>query len=166
MLSDSYEKQIVQGIKQRIKESGNADKQILLDLVSVTKQAIRNGDADNDYWWKITKYVKDVSQYMHLQTCKESWGEIYDQTLLFEAPYLFESFMLYMEKNRPPEERFYQPRVNPLKRVADGIQAMAEDRLDELFVNCPSRVGKTQIVKFGFVWWGSRNPETSNLYTA
>lgn len=39
-----------------------------------------------------------------------------------EAPYLFESFMLYMEKNRPPEERFYEPRRNPLKQVADAIQ--------------------------------------------
>lgn len=165
-MSDIYEKHIVQGIKERIKESGNADKQILLDLVSVTKQAIRNGDADNDYWWKITKYVKDVGQYMHLQTYKDYWGEIYDQTLLFEAPYLFESFMLYMEKNRPPEERFYQPRINPLRQVAQGIQDMADDKLDELFINLPSRTGKTQIVKFGFTWFGSRDPELSNLYTA
>lgn len=83
-----------------------------------------------------------------------------------ESYYLFESFMLYMEKNRPYTERFYQPRVNPLKQVAQGIQDLADDKLDELFINMPARVGKTQIVKFAFLWWGSRNPEMSNLYTA
>ena len=71
-----------------------------------------------------------------------------------------------MEKNRPPEERFYEPRVNPLQQVAMAIQDLADDKLDEIFINMPSRVGKTMIVKFAFLWWGSRNTELSNLYTA
>ena len=71
-----------------------------------------------------------------------------------------------MEKNRPSEEKFYEPRINPLKQVVDAIQELADDLLDELFINMPSRVGKTQIVKFAYVWWGSRNTELSNLYSA
>lgn len=92
----------------------------------------------------------------------DKWYEI----LKLEAPYLLESFAFYMEKNRPPEERFYQPRINPQRRVIQGIQDLADDKLDEIFVNEPSRVGKTQTVKIGFLWYGSRNPELSNLYTA
>lgn len=88
------------------------------------------------------------------------------EILKLEAPYKLESFALYMEKKRPPEERFYQPRINPQRQVMQGIQDLADDKIDELFVNEPSRVGKTQSVKIGYLWYGSRNPELSNLYTA
>lgn len=90
----------------------------------------------------------------------------YYEIMKLESEHLFESFMLYMEKNRPYKERFYQPREIPLRQVADGIQKLVDDELDELFVNCPSRVGKTQIVKMGYLWYGSKFPEMSNLYTA
>lgn len=53
-----------------------------------------------------------------------------------------------MEKNRPVEERFYQPRINPLRQVAQLIQDLYDDVLDEGMVFCPGRIGKTQIVKW------------------
>lgn len=90
----------------------------------------------------------------------------YYQVLKFEAPHLLESFMLYMEKNRPIEERFYQPRINPLREVAQLIQDLYDDKLDEGMVFCPGRVGKTQVVKLGNLWFGSNRPERSNLYSA
>ena len=109
--------------------------------------------------WKLEKYCIE----------REKEHEIVNkwyQLLKLEAPHKLESFALYMEKNRLPEERFYQPRINPQRQVMQGIQALADDELDELFVNEPSRVGKTQSVKIGYLWYGSRNPELSNLYTA
>ena len=71
-----------------------------------------------------------------------------------------------MEKNRPVEERFYQPRINPLRQVAQLIQDLYDDALDEGMVFCPGRIGKTQIVKMGNLWFGSNRPERSNLYSA
>jgi hypothetical protein len=91
---------------------------------------------------------------------------IYWKSMRNDAPYDFEKFMICMERNRPENEQFYLPRINPLHQVAQGIQDLADDKLDELFINLPSRTGKTQIVKFAMVWFGSRNPELSNLYTA
>lgn len=133
----------------------------LLDMAKVI--ADEQGDNDIVYALKLTDFIK-----RKVPTLPVSAGlnELYWEALKFEAPYRFESFMLYMEKNRPPEERFYQPRVNPLRQVAQGIQDLADDILDELFINLPSRTGKTQIVKFAYVWWGSRNTELSNLYSA
>lgn len=92
----------------------------------------------------------------------DKWYEI----LKLEALHVFESFCFYMEKNRPPEERFYQPRVNPLRQVAQLIQDLFDDKLDEGMVFCPGRIGKTQIVKMGNLWFGSNRPERSNLYSA
>ena len=92
--------------------------------------------------------------------------EKYFRIFLLESHYLFESFMIYMEKNRPPWERFYLPRVNPLRQVAQLIQDLYDDKLDEGMIFCPGRVGKTQIVKEGKLWFGSNRPERSNLYSA
>lgn len=58
------------------------------------------------------------------------------------APYDFDSYMIALEWNREPEERFYLPRRHTLKQLADAIQDLAEDRLDELFVSLPPRTGK------------------------
>ncbi len=92
--------------------------------------------------------------------------DAYYDMLLLESHYLFESFMLYMERKRPPWERFYMPRINPLRKVAQLIQDLYDDKLDEGMVFCPGRIGKTQIVKMGNLWFGSNRPERSNLYSA
>ena len=84
-----------------------------------------NGDI-----WALEKYQQDNN------TDPYKFIVNYYELLKLESRYCFESFMLYMEKNRPYKERFYQPRETPLKRVAQGIQELADDVLDELFVNC------------------------------
>ena len=111
--------------------------------------------------------AKNVKQKAAVGSRKSfGFAELYWKAMLFLAPYDLDSFILYMEKNRPAKERFYLPRRKVLKQVVDAIQDLAEDRLDELFINMPPRVGKTQLVKFAFVWWGSIDSELSNLYTA
>lgn len=68
--------------------------------------------------------------------------DLYRRSLLFDAPYKFDSYLLYIEINRKPEERFYQPRRRILKRVVDNLQKLVDDELDELFISMPPRVGK------------------------
>lgn len=80
------------------------------------------------------------------------------------APYYLEPFMLYVEKNRPRRERFYEPRMNPLGKVVEKLQALEDDELDELFVHMPARVGKTQLTTLFTVWHCARDTERSNLY--
>lgn len=132
---------------------------------------------------KCTKRTKNIiNQFCKNQFNVDVWGlekisqdkemgsiELVDQVyemLLMESHYKFESFMLYMEKNRPVEERFYQNRINPLREVTLLIQDLYDDKLDEGMVFCPGRIGKTQIVKMGNLWFGSNRPERANLYSA
>lgn len=135
----------------------------LNDLFGMARAVYEEDNQELPYSLKLTKYVKGIVAYL---SAEEQLNELYWNVLLWEAKFLFESFLLYMEKNRPSEEKFYEPRINPLKQVVDAIQELADDLLDELFINMPSRVGKTQIVKFAYVWWGARNTELSNLYSA
>lgn len=171
----------VQGYENYIQRKG-IDEEVIYAMLEASTVAIKT-EKDIPYGLVLTNKTKRlIDSYTALHTDGGSiWDlEAYAQKhkteyklvnweydlLWLEAKERFESFMLYLEKRRPVEERFYQPRIIPLRRVANGIQDLVDDKLDELFVNCPSRVGKTQIVKLGFVWYGSKFPEKSNLYTA
>lgn len=86
--------------------------------------------------------VWDLERYSQDNDIQYELTDKYYQILLAEAQYNLESFMLYMEKKRYYKDRFYQPRINPLHQVAQGIQNMIDGNLQEIFINCPSRVGK------------------------
>ena len=92
--------------------------------------------------------------------------ELYKKTLLFDAPHYFDCYLLYLEINRRPDERFYQPRRKVLKRVVDALQMLVDNELDELFISMPPRVGKTTILMLFVTWIIGKNSEMSNLYSA
>ncbi|MBR1533556.1 MAG: hypothetical protein IJ639_04280, partial [Ruminococcus sp.] len=91
---------------------------------------------------------------------------LYKRSLLFDAPHDFDSYLLYLEIDRPPEKRFYQPRRRIMKRLVDAIQKLADGELDELFLSMPPRVGKTTILMFLITWLIGRDSERSNLFSA
>ena len=64
------------------------------------------------------------------------------QIYKLEAPYLFESYLFYMEKNRKYEKRFYIPRRCTLKTVVDDLQRLENDELDMYGLSLPARTGK------------------------
>lgn len=92
--------------------------------------------------------------------------ELYKRSLLFDARYDFDSYLLYLEIDRPPEQRFYQPRRRIMKPLVDAIRQLVDNELDELFLAMPPRVGKTTILMFLITWLIGRDSERSNLYSA
>jgi len=92
--------------------------------------------------------------------------DLYKKTLLFDAPHFLDCYLLYLEINRKPNERFYQPRRKVLKEVVDALQMLVDDELDELFISMPPRVGKTTILMLFVTWIIGKNSEMSNLYSA
>lgn len=96
----------------------------------------------------------------------EAAYELVKQTYLWAAPKDFDSYQVYLEWNRKPEERFYLPRRRVIKPFVESLQALADDELDELFLSCPPRVGKTSLLMFYMTWTIGRNSEQANLYCA
>lgn len=92
--------------------------------------------------------------------------EVYKKSLLFDAPHNYDAYLQYLEFNRRPQERFYLPRRRIMKRVADAMQKLADNELDELFLSMPPRVGKTSMLMFFVTWLIGRESEKSNLYSA
>ena len=82
------------------------------------------------------------------------------------ALYDFDSYMIALEWNRKPEQKFYLPRRKVLKQAVDAIQALEDDELDELFLSQPPRTGKSSLMIFAMTWKIGKNSEMSNLYSA
>lgn len=92
--------------------------------------------------------------------------ELYRRTLLFDSTYDFDCYMQYMELDRKAPERFYLPRRKQLYEVVHALQELSEDKLDDLILSMPPRVGKTTLILFFLTWIIGREPEASNLYSA
>lgn len=115
---------------------------------------------------KWAQQVRKLSKKYAKEQCSAQMMELYKKSLLFLAPYDFDAYLIYVEFNRAPHERFYQPRRKIMKRVANAIQKLADGQLDELFLSMPPRVGKTTMLIFLITWLVGREPERSNLYSA
>jgi predicted phage terminase large subunit-like protein len=92
--------------------------------------------------------------------------DLSNKTLLFEAPYIFDSYLQYIELNRLPNEKFYIPRRKQLLEIVNALQDLTDDALDELFVALPPRVGKTTLIMFFYTWIIGKDSELANLYSA
>ena len=177
MASDGL-KEIWEGYKSYYRSKG-ADGVLIDAAVKASGHAVLV-DGDLEYAFGITRQTKEwIKELIAKETgadfdALEVWSQEnkkpvdiinqYYSILLLEAPYLFESYCYYIEKNRPKRERFYEPRVNPLHKVVQKMQALENDELDELFIHMPARVGKSQLSTLFMSWHCARNTEASNLY--
>lgn len=92
----------------------------------------------------------------------EDVAKVYDiigRTYLLEAKDVFDSYCIYLEWNRAPEKKFYQPRRKVLKTVANALQDLADDRLDLLAISMPPGSGKTALAIFYLTWLSGKNPD-------
>lgn len=78
----------------------------------------------------------------------------------------FDDFMIAIEWDREPQERFWLPRRKQLMKICQYLQALEDNKLDELFISQPPRTGKTTLVQFFTLWVMLRNPEKANLYVS
>lgn len=148
-------------IKNYIKQHG-IEYRTLFDLLDVAKTAF---EKENDTEWalKVTSYIKECCTWA-IQNSIEvlQMDELYWKTMKAEAPYHFESFLFYMEKNRRPEKKFYEPRMRTLKIVVDDLQDLEDGKLDFYGLSLPPRVGKSTLCIFFLTWVIGRHPESHN----
>lgn len=148
-------------IKNYIKQHG-IEYRTLFDLLDVAKTAF---EKENDTEWalKVTSYIKECCTWA-IQNSIEvlQMDDLYWKTLKAEAPYHFESFLFYMEKNRRPKKRFYEPRKRTLKIVVDDLQDLEDGKLDFYGLSLPPRVGKSTLCIFFLTWVIGRHPESHN----
>lgn len=145
-------------IVSAIRSSGLNTYNALRDYLDMARE-ISDPDGDNDLEFAlgITKKIKEIIPKMPLT---QEFNDLYWQALKFEAPHRFESFLYYMEKNRAPEKRFYQPRAKTLKIVVDDLQDLEDGMIDFYGLSLPPRVGKSTICIFFLAWIIGKRPNS------
>ena len=131
----------------------------LSDLFDMARVVYNEDNSELSYCLKITDYVKKVIPCLPKS---DALNALYWKVLLWEAPNRFESFLLYMEKNRPYKKKFYEPRMNPLSIVAQDLQDLEDGKYDFYGLSLPPRVGKSSICIFYFAWIIGKRPSSHN----
>lgn len=137
----------------------NPEYETLNDLFGMARAVYEEDEQELKYSLQLTKYVKDMIAYL---PAADKLNELYWNILLWEAPFLFESFLLYMEKNRSPKRKFYEPRAKTLRIVVDDLQDLEEGIIEFYGLSMPPRVGKSTICIFFLAWISGRNPNLHN----
>lgn len=116
---------------------------------------------------------KDINDVRAVRTVFENLAKthytsdleyLYKMTYYVAAPFDFDSYMLYMECDRKPHERFWKPRRKKLYKAAQALQMLNDNKLDELFLSCPPRIGKSTLALFFTTWVMGNQTEYPKLY--
>lgn len=156
---DTFYRNIAAKIKKAPTEIGLYEDLVTVALADYAKTKIDRVKASTD---PATITLLKASKTLEEQLKKTGDPNLYKQherVLYCLAPYHFESYLLYTEWNRKPEEKFYAPRRKQLKIVVDELQKLADDELDLLAISLPPGVGKSTLALFFITWLGGRHPE-------
>lgn len=118
-------------------------------------------DTDVELVKKARKYAENLSREGNLAAY-----QLVEDIYHYLAPMDFDAYLVYLEWNRRPEAKFYLPRRRQLQSMVGHLQDIVDDKLDELFISCPPRVGKTSLLVFFTTWVLGRDGEATNLYCA
>lgn len=87
----------------------------------------------------------------------------YWYSLLLAAPHDFDCFCRYIEKDREPRKRFYEPRRKQLLPVVQAMQRLEDNETDLLAISLPPGTGKSTLEIFFMTWVTGLHPEMQNL---
>lgn len=134
--------------------------------VQATKVALQT-EKDREYGLKVSNRAKQiVNQFIFDKTGGTPWDlekfsfehktyydilNTYYDILLCEAQnQVFDSYLLYLERNREPKERFYAPKRPQFQKfgLIEAYQGTIDDIYDIVCVSMPPGTGKTTLLKF------------------
>ena len=134
--------------------------------VQATKVALQT-EKDREYGLKVSNRAKQiVNRFIFDKTGGTPWDlekfsfehktyydilNTYYDILLCEAQnQVFDSYLLYLERNREPKERFYAPKRKQFKKfgLIEAYQGTIDDIYDIVCVSMPPGTGKTTLLKF------------------
>ena len=80
-----------------------------------------------------------------------------------EAVDKFDSYLIYLEWNRPAKKKFYLPRRKVLKTLVQDLQDLADRVILFLGISLPPRVGKSTLCIMFMTWIMGKHPDAANV---
>lgn len=156
------QKIINEGLKNKVNQRD------CLDLLLNMREdfAFSENKEVRDYAMKISKYAHEMAAYMAAQTVSGEFDELYWKYRLIEAPWIFDSYLLYLEKNREESEMFYLPKKEQLNKhgLIQAMQDLEDDKLKLLSISMPPGTQKTTLEKFFCSWIIGKYPKDYSLF--
>lgn len=150
----------VNGYQDHIKRHGLSEEAI--DALILASQTAIGVEGDVEYGLKVSKLAKacvdmfvkkrtggsilDLDSYCNQNHTSFAVLEQWYAALKVEAPFLFDSYLLYLEKNRDERNKFYFPKMRQLNRfgVIQAMQDLEDDKLDRVCLSMPPGTQKCQ----------------------
>lgn len=109
----------------------------------IIEKHIHNATNGGDVW-ALYEYMRENGQTY------DAIDDYFDLLLIEAQNQVLDSYLLYLEKDREPKERFYLPKRKQFLKIGlvQGYQATLDDEIDILAVSLPPGTGKTTIEKF------------------
>lgn len=148
----------------RLLKSDLSDYDNLLSLLGMANEVIREDKG-------LSRKLANKVRFLALRLCATGdikYYDLYNKALLFLAQEHkdFDSYLLYVEKNRDPEDRYYQPRRNKIYWLVQKMQRLIDDELDILSISMPPGTGKTTLGEFFISFVMGHYPNTPNLMSS
>lgn len=127
---------------------------LLMDCPSERDLAFKMADYVISWTYKLAKYVDD------------EFDKLYWSCHLFKAPYNFESYLLYLEKKRRRQDKFYEPKIKQLNKhgLIQAMQDLEDDKIDRLTISMPPGTQKTTLEKFFCSWITGKYPDDYSIF--
>lgn len=135
-------------------------------ILAQSQYILKDYPDERKYCFAYSKAVKDIALRQYADTLKSEWDEMYWQAMLWEAPELFESYLIYLERKREEPERFYLPKREQLNKhgLIQSMQDLEDDKLDLLSISMPPGTQKTTLEKFFCSWIIGKHPKDYSLF--
>lgn len=148
----------------RLLKSDLSDYDNLLSLLGMANEVLSEDK-------ELSKKLANKVRFLALRLCSTGdikYYNLYNQALLFLAQKHkdFDSYLLYVEKGRDPEDRYYQPRRNKIYWLVQKMQRLIDDELDILSISMPPGTGKTTLGEFFISFVMGHYPNTPNLMSS
>lgn len=148
----------------RLLKSDLSDYDNLLSLLGMANEVLSEDK-------ELSKKLANKVRFLALRLCSTGdikYYNLYNQALLFLAQKHkdFDSYLLYVEKDRDPEDRYYQPRRNKIYWLVQKMQRLIDDELDILSISMPPGTGKTTLGEFFISFVMGHYPNTPNLMSS
>ena len=148
----------------RLLKSDLSDYDNLLSLLGMANEVLSEDK-------ELSKKLANKVRFLALRLCSTGdikYYNLYNQALLFLAQKHkdFDSYLLYVEKDGDPEDRYYQPRRNKIYWLVQKMQRLIDDELDILSISMPPGTGKTTLGEFFISFVMGHYPNTPNLMSS
>lgn len=148
----------------RLLKSDLSDYDNLLSLLGMANEVLSEDK-------ELSKKLANKVRFLALRLCSTGdikYYNLYNQALLFlsQKHKDFDSYLLYVEKERDPEDRYYQPRRNKIYWLVQKMQRLIDDELDILSISMPPGTGKTTLGEFFISFVMGHYPNTPNLMSS